>query len=100
MRQNVNGITYDTSTLTPLHLWHNHCPPDHPQYQRYIVYRHHVDCYVVWVKTGIRRGGLNQLVVINHVGLTALYRGTEAQDRRRSLARVLQQLAVDSQEVG
>ena len=92
MRQVVNGTTYDTSTLAPLHLWHNHCPPDHPQYQRYIVYRHSFNCFVVWIKTGIRRGGLNQLVVLDHAGLEALYRATEFADRRRSLARVLDRL--------
>ena len=92
MRQVVNGTAYDTSALAPLHLWHNHCPPDHPQYQRYIVYRHSFNCFVVWIKTGIRRGGLNQLVVLDHAGLEALYRATEWADRRRSLARVLDRL--------
>lgn len=96
MRQMVNGTMYDTNTLAPLHLWHNHCPPDHPQYQRYIVYRHSLDCYVVWMKTGMRRGGLNQLVVLDHRGLDALYGATESKDRRRSLARVLTQLRTQS----
>lgn len=96
MRQIINGISYDTALLTPMHLWHNHCAPDHPQYQRYIVYRNGLGSYVVWIKTGIRRGHLNQLLVLNHVGLEKLYRATELADRRRSLARVVGQLAGQS----
>ncbi len=89
MRQAIQGIPYDTQTLSPLHLWHNYCPPDHPQYQRYIVYRAAVDFYVVWVKTGSRRGGLNQLIGLSRVQLDTLYQSTVRQDRRRSLARVV-----------
>lgn len=96
MRQNVDGVTYDTHAMTPLKLWHNFCPPDHPQYQRYIVYRHSLHCYVAWIKTGVRRGGLNQLVVLDRLGLEALYRATILKDRRRSLARVLPQLPTRS----
>jgi len=96
MRENVDGVTYDTNTLTPLHLWHNYCPPDHPQYQRYFVYRADTNRYVVWVKTGIRRGGLNQLIVLDRAGLESLYQATVRADRRRSLARVLAQLQAQS----
>ena len=96
MHQTINGVLYDTNTLTPLHLWHNYCPPDHPQYQRYFVYRADTNRYVVWVKTGIRRGGLNQLIVLDHAGLEVLYRATERKDRRRSLARILDRLRAQS----
>lgn len=65
-----------------------------------MLYRYSLDDSGVWVKTGIRRGGLDQLVVLNRIGLTALFRATEAQDRQRSLARVLQHLTERSKEVG
>ena len=89
MRQVIHGITYDTAQLTPWRLWCNHRPPNHPDFQRYFVYRQSVDRYVIWVRTGMRRGGLDQLVLLDHAGLEALYQATMPHDHRRSLARVL-----------
>ena len=92
MRQTIAGRVYDTHTLTPVTFWHNHCPPNHPQFQRYFVYQAGADRYVVWVRTGQRRGNLDKLFVMDRCDLNRLLAGTKALDRRRSIVRVLAQL--------
>lgn len=91
MQQRINGILIDTDRLKPLYLFHNQLPPDSPFYQRFTVYQG-VNVYIVWVRTGIRRGGLNQLVALDRPSLTTLHQ-TMTRDRRHSLARILKTLA-------
>lgn len=92
MRQTIAGRVYDTNTMPRVTFWHNHCPPHHPQFQRYFVYQAGVDRYVVWVRTGLRRGNLDTLFVLDRCDLEALLAGTQGIDRRRSVVRVLAQL--------
>ncbi len=92
MRQTIAGRVYDTNTLTRVTFWHNHCPPNHPQFQRYFVYQAGVDRYVVWVRTGSHRGNLDTLFVLDRCDLDVLLAGTKQLDRRRSIVRVLAQL--------
>ena len=92
MRQTIAGRVYDTNTLTRVTFWHNHCPPNHPQFQRYFVYQAGVDRYVVWVRTGSRRGHLDTLLVMDRRDLDVLLAATQGRDRRRSIVRALAQL--------
>ncbi len=92
MRQQVNGVVFDTDRLKASYLWLNDRAPDDPRYQRYIVYRITDAVYIVWVRTGALRGHLNQLLWLNREDVTTLYRATAQGDRRRSLRPVIQQL--------